>query len=355
MNKTYKIKETKKLPDSEVEITAEITNEALETYKAKAFKKMKDVAELPGFRKGHVPDATLKEKIGELGLLEEAGEMAINDCFVEVLGESKVNFLGRPTVAISKISIGSPIEFKIVATVMPEVKLGDYKKIAKEKNKSERTSTEPTDKEVLDVIQSIRENIAHDKVHAEAGGGTEHNHRKIEDADLPVVDEAFIKMLGDFKNVEDFKAKIKENIKKEKEIKEKDKSRIDIIEEIISKSTIDLPKIIIEGETDKMMAQFKDDIARSGLSIEEYLKHVKKTETDLRAEWKDTSVKRDKSQVILNNIAKIEGINAKEEDIKREMEHILAHHKDAERFRVRMYVETFLTNELVFQFLESQK
>jgi hypothetical protein len=42
-------------------------------------------------------------------------------------------------------------------------------------------------------------------------------------------------------------------------------------------------------------------------------------------------------------------------EVKKEMEHIIEHYGDADRFRVRMYVETFLTNELVFKFLEEQK
>ncbi|OHA96840.1 MAG: hypothetical protein A3C63_01315 [Candidatus Zambryskibacteria bacterium RIFCSPHIGHO2_02_FULL_39_82] len=133
---------------------------------------------------------------------------------------------------------------------------------------------------------------------------------------------------------------------------EKDKRRIGILEKIMSESTIDLPKIIVEGEMEKMLAQFKDDIGKSGISFEDYLKRIKKTENDLRMEWKDTAIKRAKSQVILNTIAKEENIVPKEEDVKKEMENILVHHKDADRFRVRMYVETFLTNELVFQFLE---
>ncbi len=120
-------------------------------------------------------------------------------------------------------------------------------------------------------------------------------------------------------------------------------------------SKIDLPKIIVDGEMEKMLAQFKDDVAKSGISYEDYLKHIKKTEDDLKLEWKDTALKRAKSQVILNTIAKDEGIAPKEEDVKKEMENILSHYKDADRFRVRMYVETFMTNELVFQFLESQK
>lgn len=72
----------------------------------------------------------------------------------------------------------------------------------------------------------------------------------------------------------------------------------------------------------------------------------------MRKEWQPIADKRAKSQIILNNIAREQNITANEEEIKKEMENILSHHKDADRFRVRMFVETFLTNELVFQFLE---
>ena len=113
-----------------------------------------------------------------------------------------------------------------------------------------------------------------------------------------------------------------------------------------------MPKIIVEGELEKMLAQFKDDLAQSGVAYDDYLKYIKKTEDDLRKEWRDIAIKRGKSQIILNTIAKENSISASEEEIKKEMENILAHHKDADRFRVRMFVETFLTNELVFQFLE---
>jgi len=356
MTKHYKDIKVTPLPEREVEIIGTITAEKMSLMREKALKKFKDSVDLPGFRKGNAPEALVAQKVGEMALLEEAAEMALNEEYPNILEEHNIDAIGRPEINITKIAIGNPLEFKVKTALMPEVKLGDYKKVAKEKNKSDKTSDfTPTEKEVEDVIQSIRENLAHEKVHAESGGGHEHNHRKIEDSDLPEVNLDFVKMLGDFKDVEDFKSKIKENISKEKEIKEKDKLRVSIVEGIIEKSTIDLPKIIIDGESDKMLAQFKDDIARSGISYEDYLKHIKKTEEDLRAEWKETAVKRAKSQVILNTIAKDENISAKEEDVKKEMENILAHHKDAERFRVRMYVETFLTNELVFQFLESLK
>ncbi|TSC70153.1 MAG: Uncharacterized protein CEO12_549 [Parcubacteria group bacterium Gr01-1014_46] len=355
MSKHYKDVKITPLPERELEIIGTITAEKMSLMREKALKKLKESVELPGFRKGNAPDSLVAQKIGEGTLLEEAAEIALTEEYPSILEEHKIDAIGRPEITITKIGLGSDMEFKIKTSLMPEVKLGNYKKVASNQNlASGEEKIIVLDKEVEDVIENIRQNLAHEKVHAEAGGGHEHKHRKIEDSDLPEVNDEFAKMLGNFESLDEMKSKIKENIVKEKELKAKDKRRTDILEKIMLDSKIDLPKIIVEGEMEKMLAQFKDDIAKSGISYEDYLKHIKKTENDLRAEWKEPALKRAKSQVILNTIAKEEGIAPKEEDIKREMENILANYKEADRFRVRMYVETFLTNELVFQFLETQ-
>ena len=353
--KHYKDVKLSPLPERELEIIGTITSEKMAIMREKAIKKLKESIEIPGFRKGNAPDNLIVQKIGEGTLLEEAAEIALNEEYPNILDEHKIDAIGRPEITITKIGVGSDMEFKVKTALMPEVKIADYKKISSSSSNKVSKSEEVSDKEVEDVIKTIRENIAHEKVHAEAGGGKEHNHREIQDSDLPEVNDEFVKSLGDFKDVDDFKSKIKENISKEKEIKAKDKKRTDTLEKIIEESTIDLPKIIIDGELDKMVAQFKDDIAHSGLSFDDYLKHIKKTEDDLRVEWKDTAIKRAKSQIILNEIAKKESITPSEDEVKKEMENILSHYKDADRFRVRMYVETFMTNELVFKFLEGNK
>lgn len=138
-------------------------------------------------------------------------------------------------------------------------------------------------------------------------------------------------------------------------IKVREKRRAEIIEKIIEKSEIDLPKILIESELDKMLAQFKDDIARMKISFDEYLIKIKKSESDLRAEWEKDAEKRAKLQLILNEIGNMEKISVPEEDIKRETDHVLEHYKNAKPENVRVYIESVLTNEKVFQFLENQK
>jgi len=354
MSKNYKNIIINSLPDREVEIIGTIVAEKMSEMRKKAITKLKESIEVDGFRKGNAPENLIVQKVGEGTLLEEAAEIALTEEYPNILEEHAVDAIGRPDITITKIGVGSDLEFKIKTYLMPEIKLSDYKKIAKKENSAELKSPEVTDKEVDDVIKNIQVNIAHEKWHAEHPEDTGHGHGEIKDENLPAIDDDFAKMIGNFKNVLDMKSKIKENIAVEKTMKEKDKKRTAILEAIMNSSTIELPKIIIDGEMEKMLAQFKDDIAKAGANYEQYLTHIKKTEEDLKTEWKDVAVKRAKSQVILNTIAKNEVITPAEDDIKKEMENILAEYKDADRFRVRMYVETFMTNELVFQFLEKQ-
>jgi FKBP-type peptidyl-prolyl cis-trans isomerase (trigger factor) len=350
-NKIYKIKDTKKLPDCEVEITAEITVDALEDYKVKALKRMREVAELPGFRKGHVPEAKLKEKFGEMGILEDAGEMAINDSAIEILVESKVNFLGRPDVAISKIAIGSPIEFKIKVTVMPEVKLPDYKKIAKKENAVEEKIEEVTEKQVEETVEQIRKMYA-EQNHAHTHG---EKHEEGEELTLPEITDEFVKKLGDFKDVIDFRDKLEKNIAKEKEIHAKDKKRGKIIEKLLTETKIEMPKIVVQSELEKMEGQFKGDISQMGLQPEEYLKHIKKTWEDLRKEWYPDAEKRAKTQLILQKISLEEKIDPDKDLMAKEIKHLTEQYKGADPERVRAYVEMVLINDAVLKFLEHQK
>ena len=67
----------KKLPKSELEIEGEVEIDAFEAYFSKALKKIGEKLELPGFRKGKVPENVLLSNIPEAQILGEMAEMAL--------------------------------------------------------------------------------------------------------------------------------------------------------------------------------------------------------------------------------------------------------------------------------------
>ena len=103
----------------------------------------------------------------------------------------------------------------------------------------------------------------------------------------------------------------------------------------------------------RFFAQFSHDIERMGVKLEDYLKHAKKTIEALRIDWKPHAEKKAKLQLILNKISEEEKITPDEKEIENEVESILKHYKDANKKQARIYAETALMNEKVFQFLES--
>ena len=349
--KKYKILGTKSLPDSEAEIEVEIEESHIHTHRPKAMAKIQKEVNLPGFRPGHVPEAMIVKQVGDLFIFNEMADLAINDAFPEIMTEAKTNFITMPNVQITKIAVGSPLQFKIIGPVMPEIKLPNYKKIAEKVNGEKVESTEATEKELEETIEEIRKNYAQrNHVHAEG-----EEHKADEKLDLPEVNEEWVKKLGAFATIEEFRNKVKEGIQKEKEFKAKDKKRMAIIEKVLEDTKVTMPKVMIESELSKMMAQFQDDITRAGLKMDDYLKHIKKTTDDLKKEWAPDAEKRAKVQIIITKIALDEKIEADPEVVKREVDNLLKTYKDATEDRTRAYVEMMLTNEKVFEWLESQK
>lgn len=341
-----------KLDKSRVEITGSISADIFESFRKKALENINNEVTIDGFRKGKVPESTLVAKVGEMNIMEEMAELALSRTYPEIVMKEKIDAIGRPEIQITKIAKGNPLEFKIITAVVPEVKLGDYKKIAKEEKAKKSEIAEVIQKEVDDAILNIRRSRAdhsghdHEKMSAV-------EHEKAVDASLPEFTDDFVKTLGNFTDVADFKAKIRLMIAEEKKKKETDKKRISISDKLIETSTIELADILVDGELGRMESQFSDDVTHMGVKIEDYMKHAKKTIEDLRKDWRPHAEKKAKLQLILNNIAKAEKIIVDPKEIESEVNLIVEHYKEADRERAAVYAETMLMNEKVFKFLES--
>ncbi len=342
-----------KLEKSQVEISGEITAEKFESFRKKALQNINEEITIDGFRKGKVPEAILIAKVGEMNVLEEMAQLAISETYPKLVMDEKLDAIGRPEINITKIAAGNPLEFKIVVAVVPEVKLGDYEKIASEVKLDEKV--EVTEKEVDDALKNIRRSRVDHSGHSHDNKLSAEEHDKLVDASLPELTDDFAKSLGDFKDVEDLKAKVKVMLTEEKKDKARDKKRITISDKLIDSSTIDLPEILVESELHRIEAQFNDDLARMGVKMEDYVNHAKKSIDDIRKEWRPSAEKKAKLQLILNKIASEEKINVDPKEIEQEVGHIVAHYKDADKERAAVYAETVLMNEKVFKMLEEVK
>jgi trigger factor len=352
----------KKLDKSEVEITGKIEASVFAGYEDKALAKINDRIELPGFRKGKAPIEVIKKNVPEMELLEEMAEAALYDNYMKILEDNKIDAIGRPQISITKIGKGSDLEFKIVTAVLPEIKLGDYKKIASKENSKEENKKEIVveDAEVEKVINDLRKMRAEQArpAHEHKEGETEEehaaHHQEIPESEWPKFDDEFAKTFGDFKTAEELKEKIKGNLKVERTTEQKDKIRLAIIEELVKQSEGEIPDILVQSEIDKIIYKLEGDITNVGFKFEDYLKQIGKTLEDLRKEFHADAEKRAKLQMIIHTISEKEKLQPTEEEIEKDVTQITAMYKEADPVRARAYVEQMLENEKVFKFLDEQ-
>ncbi len=279
-----------------------------------------DSLEIDGFRKGHVPENIVIEKMGEGKILEEAVDILLKEHFSKIIEENKLDIIGRPEISITKLALGNPVEFKAVFAVMPEFELPDYRAIAKSSvasAKLEKNDQEAGEEEIEDVLLQIRKNKAHfdwHEAHKEEKG---HNHPEIKDGDLPILDDEFAKQAGNFKNLNELKEKVRENIINEKKFRDIEKRRARIMEELAKNTEMELPEILLEKNLEKSAAE-----------------------------------KKAKIQLIFNKIAETEKLEPNKEILEQEVKEVMKHYPNASEQNARIYVATILLNSEVLKLLE---
>ncbi|MEN9338149.1 MAG: hypothetical protein RIQ41_463 [Candidatus Parcubacteria bacterium] len=344
----------KKLPKSEVELTIVVDEKEFENYHERGFKRVQEMVEVDGFRKGNAPEEVIVKKYGDMIILEEMANLALRDAYVKAIDDEKLHPITDPKISITKLAKGNPLEMVITVALMPEVKLPSYKNLAQESTKEEET-IEVTDKDIEVVIDELRKGRAtqHAHEHEEHDHSDPNHTHDVKPEDYPPLTDEFAQSFGDdFKTVEDLKKKVGDNLKLEKEQKAREKRRTAIMEKLMAETVVDLPEILVEDELSNMLGQFKADITRFGGTWGEYLAHAKKTEEEITSEWRGDAEKRALSQLILHKIALAENLQATDEEVEVELIRLLAKVQDADEKNAKSYLYQVLTNEKVLKFLE---
>ncbi|MFC5700544.1 trigger factor [Cohnella faecalis] len=107
----------------DVEIEAEQVAQALD----KAFRKVVQKVNVPGFRKGKVPRTIFEARFGVESLYQDAIDILLPEAYTNAVNEAGIEPVSRPDVDVEQFAKGQSFKFKAKVTVKPEVKLGEYK------------------------------------------------------------------------------------------------------------------------------------------------------------------------------------------------------------------------------------
>ena len=138
--------------------------------------------------------------------------------------------------------------------------------------------------------------------------------------ELPKIDDEFAKDVSEFDTLADLKKDIKSKQEKQNADRAKNEMEEKAIEEVSKNTKIDIPDGMIELEIDNMENDIAQRLQYQGLSLEQYLNMLNKTESDLRNEFKDDAKKNITTRLVLEQIVVDENIKADQKFIDEELE-----------------------------------
>jgi len=162
---------SKKQPKNLLEFEVTISTEEMKDFYQRALSEMAKEITVSGFRPGKAPLDLVERQTSKIKILEQAADLAVNQNYREIIVKEKVWPIGEPKVELLKLAPDNPLIFKMTITLMPKVKLGDYKKI---KVSAKPVKTEEKDvQKVLQELQQMRRKEAAVKRPAQLGDRAE--------------------------------------------------------------------------------------------------------------------------------------------------------------------------------------
>lgn len=159
----------KKVSDSRAEISVTLEAADLKEAEEKALLKLAKEVKVQGFRKGKVPLDVARKFIPENDLAQETIDFAVRSTVLKAFFEHERSPLALPSVNVTKYVPGEMAEYTAVADVIPEVKLGNYKKLG-----VKAESSKVSEADIKGVLETLASSFAEKKpVKREAKQGDE--------------------------------------------------------------------------------------------------------------------------------------------------------------------------------------
>jgi trigger factor len=142
----------------------------------------------------------------------------------------------------------------------------------------------------------------------------------IKERQLPDLDDELAQDVGEeYKTLDDLRKKIRKDLKKNAEIRIRNKKINDISDKLVETSEITVPESMINNELER---SWKDYVNQSGVQEDlliKVLEQAGKSKNDILNEWREGAEKSIKRQLIYGKIIEDEKIEASTEEIEEKM------------------------------------
>jgi len=145
---------------------------------------------------------------------------------------------------------------------------------------------------------------------------------EVKEKQVPAIDDEFAKDVSEFDTLKDLKADIKKKLTAERTESAQRAFEDVLMAKVAEGIEADIPEEMVELQAERMMEQFKQQLASQGIPFDQYLKMTNTAEADFRKQAQGPAADQVKMDLAVEAIIKAEGLEASDEDVESEMKSV---------------------------------
>ena len=149
----------------------------------------------------------------------------------------------------------------------------------------------------------------------------------VKELELPALDDEFARSVSENQTAADLRADVRKRLEAIADARRRREIGNQVMEKLLAAHEVPLPAAMVDGEVDHMLEEGEQAATRAGVPFDDYLKESGKTIEELRAEFRPEAESRVKGTLLIEAIAKAEGIAATPADIADELQTLAAQYR----------------------------
>lgn len=142
---------------------------------------------------------------------------------------------------------------------------------------------------------------------------------KIKRKELTLLDDEFAKDVSEFATLDELKVDLRDKLMKAAEQKAEAEYGNTIVAKAVENASVEIPDAMINSRVDTMLQDLTQNLSNQGLDLETYFHYMGSNEQEMRERFRPQAAESVKTELVLEAIAKTEGIQVTEEELNDEL------------------------------------
>ena len=143
--------------------------------------------------------------------------------------------------------------------------------------------------------------------------------RSIKSRELPALDDAFAKKASKFETLAELREDVRRNLTANAERQAEAERRTKAIDMATDGTQMEIPPVMIDNRITAMIQEMAMRLEQQGMSLEQYLQYAGLDMARIREEYREAAEKNVRTDLMLEEVAKVEGIKVEARDLDQEV------------------------------------